>query len=88
MKSLIERNPKEQAVAESIRNLASPGYTRQIKDPVDDIFEVVGRIERQIRLKKVDGTSRRRGISRGTNQGWKNLDACRYIDTKYRSPPC
>lgn len=54
MKSFIERNPKEQAVEESLRDVASSGYTLQKKDPADNIFEVMDRIKRQNRRKNVD----------------------------------
>ncbi|AXH60155.1 hypothetical protein [Pseudomonas amygdali] len=57
MKSFIERNPKEQAVEESLRETASSGYTRQKRDPADNIFEVVARIKRQSKRRQVDAES-------------------------------
>ncbi|MBD8088574.1 hypothetical protein IFT48_01020 [Pseudomonas fluorescens] len=47
MKTFIERNPKEKAVEDSIKDLASAGYISKKADPADSIFEVAARLKRQ-----------------------------------------
>ena len=52
MKSFIDRNPKEQAVEESLRELAKNGYVSHKPDPADNIFEVATRLKRQSKGKR------------------------------------
>lgn len=54
MKSFIERNPKEKAVEESLRDLARNGYVSHKPDPADNIFEVAARLKRQSKRRQVD----------------------------------
>lgn len=54
MKSFIERNPKEKAVEDSFTAYARAGYPAGKADPADNVFDVVARLKRQSRRKRMD----------------------------------